>query len=71
MFGLANTPTIAGRRVKVLLHLLSPTWRPLQITQDLKGFGDGSYSKHLWPDDPLKPFQPAARKINNYYGSSE
>ena len=63
MFGLADTPVIAGGRVKVLLHLLSPARRPLQITQDLKGFWDGSYRqvkkemkgrypKHPWPDDP-------------------
>jgi ATP-dependent helicase HrpB len=63
MFGLADTPTIAAGRVKVLLHLLSPARRPVQITQDLKGFWDGSYQqvkkemkgrypKHPWPDDP-------------------
>jgi ATP-dependent helicase HrpB len=63
MFGLADTPAVAGGRVKVLLHLLSPARRPLQITQDLKGFWDGSYQqvkkemkgrypKHPWPDDP-------------------
>jgi ATP-dependent helicase HrpB len=63
MFGLADTPVIADGRVRVLLHLLSPARRPLQITQDLKGFWDGSYQqvkkemkgrypKHPWPDDP-------------------
>jgi ATP-dependent helicase HrpB len=63
MFGLADTPAIAGGRVKILLHLLSPARRPLQITQDLKGFWDSSYQqvkremkgrypKHPWPDDP-------------------
>lgn len=63
MFGLADTPVIAEGRVKVLLHLLSPARRPLQITQDLKGFWNGSYQqvkkemkgrypKHPWPDDP-------------------
>ncbi len=63
MFGLAGTPAIAGGRVKVLLHLLSPARRPVQITQDLKGFWNGSYQqvkkelkgrypKHPWPDDP-------------------
>ncbi len=63
MFGLADTPAIARGRVKVLLHLLSPARRPLQITQDLKGFWDGSYQqvkkemkgrypKHPWPDNP-------------------
>ncbi len=65
MFGLADTPEIAGGRVKVLLHLLSPARRPVQITQDLKGFWNsgyqqvkkelkGRYPKHPWPDDPWK-----------------
>jgi len=63
MFGLADTPEIAEGRVKVLLHLLSPARRPVQITQDLKGFWNsgyqqvkkelkGRYPKHPWPDDP-------------------
>lgn len=63
MFGLADTPAVAGGRVKVLLHLLSPARRPVQITQDLKGFWNGGYQqvkkelkgrypKHPWPDDP-------------------
>lgn len=63
LFGLAATPTVAGGRVAVVLHLLSPAGRPLQVTRDLKGFWDGSYHqvkkemkgrypKHPWPDDP-------------------
>ncbi len=63
MFGLDDTPVIANSRVKVLLHLLSPARRPVQITQDLKGFWQtgyqqvkrelkGRYPKHPWPDDP-------------------
>jgi len=63
LFGLAETPTVAGGRMAVLLYLLSPAGRPLQVTQDLKGFWDGSYHqvkkemkgrypKHPWPDDP-------------------
>jgi ATP-dependent helicase HrpB len=63
MFGLADTPTIAGGRVKVLLHLLSPAGRPVQITQDLRAFWNtgyplvkkdlkGRYPRHPWPDDP-------------------
>jgi ATP-dependent helicase HrpB len=63
LFGLAQTPTVAGGRTPVLLHLLSPAGRPLQVTRDLKGFWDGSYHqvkkemkgrypKHPWPDDP-------------------
>jgi len=65
MFGLADTPKIAGGRVKVLLHLLSPARKPAQVTQDLKGFWNsgyqqvkkelkGRYPKHPWPDDPWK-----------------
>jgi ATP-dependent helicase HrpB len=63
MFGLADTPLLAEGRVRVLLHLLSPARRPVQVTQDLKGFWDtgyplvkkdlkGRYPKHPWPDDP-------------------
>ena len=63
MFGAANTPTVAGGRVRVLLHLLAPNFRPQQITDDLTGFWDrtypevrkelaGRYPKHSWPDDP-------------------
>jgi ATP-dependent helicase HrpB len=64
LFGLAKTPTICRGRVGVLLHLLSPAGRPVQITDDLRGFWEssyhevkkelkGRYPKHYWPDDPL------------------
>ena len=63
MFGLATTPTVAGGRVAVLIHLLSPAGRPVQITRDLKGFWEtgypqvkkelqGRYPKHPWPENP-------------------
>lgn len=63
LFGLADTPRIADGRVPVTLHLLSPAGRPLQVTQDLRGFWErtypevkkemkGRYPKHPWPDDP-------------------
>lgn len=63
LFGLADTPRIAKGRVGVTLHLLSPAQRPIQVTQDLKGFWErtypevkkelkGRYPKHPWPDDP-------------------
>jgi len=63
MFGLADTPSVAAGRVRVLLHLLSPARRPVQITQDLRGFWNsgypqvrkelkGRYPRHPWPDDP-------------------
>jgi ATP-dependent helicase HrpB len=71
MFGLAVTPRIAGGRVPLTLHLLSPAQRPLQVTRDLAGFWrtsyfdvqremKGRYPKHHWPDDPLAA-QPTAR----------
>jgi ATP-dependent helicase HrpB len=64
LFGLAETPTVADGRVRVLLHLLGPNYRPEQITDDLAGFWTrtypqvrkdlrGRYPKHSWPDDPL------------------
>jgi ATP-dependent helicase HrpB len=63
LFGLADTPRVAAGRVPVVLHLLSPAGRPLQVTQDLKGFWErtypevkkemkGRYPRHPWPDDP-------------------
>jgi len=64
MFGLQETPVICNGRIPVLLHLLSPAQRPLQVTTDLAGFWQrtypeikkelkGRYPKHYWPDDPL------------------
>lgn len=64
LFGLAETPRIAGGRQAVKLHLLSPARRPVQVTQDLASFWantynevkkdlKGRYPKHYWPDDPL------------------
>jgi len=63
MFGEANTPTIAQGRVPLVLELLSPAQRPLQVTSDLSAFWQGAYRevqkemkgrypKHVWPDDP-------------------
>ncbi|WP_133000110.1 ATP-dependent helicase HrpB [Luteimonas arsenica] len=63
LFGLADTPRIAEGRVPLLLHLLSPAGRPLQVTSDLRSFWDrtwpevrremkGRYPKHPWPEDP-------------------
>lgn len=63
LFGLAAGPTVCDGRIAVLLHLLSPAGRPIQVTRDLRGFWDGSYQqvkkelkgrypKHPWPDDP-------------------
>ncbi len=74
MFGCERTPTVAGGRVALLVHLLSPAGRPLQLTQDLAGFWrssyhdvkkemKGRYPKHPWPDDPLAA--TATRKTKN------
>ncbi|UUZ97613.1 hypothetical protein LJK87_38420 [Paenibacillus sp. P25] len=63
MFGLADTPRIAGGRVPLTVHLLSPASRPVQVTRDLASFWrntyfevkkdlKGRYPKHYWPDDP-------------------
>ncbi len=64
MFGEKETPLVAEGRISVIVHLLSPAKRPLQITQDLASFWKqgypqvkkemkGKYPKHPWPDDPL------------------
>ncbi|MBL8664938.1 MAG: ATP-dependent helicase HrpB [Candidatus Odyssella sp.] len=71
MFGATATPAICGGRVPLLLHLLSPAQRPIQVTRDLVSFwrrgypdarGDlrGRYPKHHWPDDPFTA-QPTSR----------
>jgi ATP-dependent helicase HrpB len=64
LFGLAQHPSIAGGRIPLVLELLSPGHKPVQITRDLPGFWRGSYTavrnemrgrypRHSWPDDPL------------------
>ncbi|MDH5545494.1 MAG: ATP-dependent helicase HrpB [Gammaproteobacteria bacterium] len=76
MFGQAETPCVANGKIPVLLHLLSPAQRPLQVTQDLAGFWNGSYSavkkemkgrypKHVWPDDPMQAQATARAKPKN------
>ena len=63
VFGLADTPRLAGGRVKVLLHLLAPNFRPQQVTDDLASFWKNTYPlirkelrirypRHAWPEDP-------------------
>ncbi|HRO63265.1 ATP-dependent helicase HrpB [Thermomonas sp.] len=63
LFGLAQTPRVADGRVPLLLHLLSPGGKPLQVTSDLGNFWNstyaevkkemkGRYPRHPWPDDP-------------------
>lgn len=71
MFGRTDTPRLANGRVSVMLHLLSPAGRPLQVTGDLRHFWAnaykqvrsemrGRYPKHPWPEDPLKA-QPTGK----------
>ncbi|MBL7862837.1 MAG: ATP-dependent helicase HrpB [Cyclobacteriaceae bacterium] len=63
MFGSLETPTVNEGRTKILLHLLSPGYKPVQVTQDLKSFWQTTYHevrkelrmrypKHHWPEDP-------------------
>lgn len=65
VFGLAETPKINGGKKSMLLHLLSPGFKPVQITDDLKSFWRNTYfevkkelkrryPKHVWPEDPWK-----------------
>jgi ATP-dependent helicase HrpB len=71
MFGATETPAVAGGRQPLLLHLLSPAQRPMQVTQDLAQFWrtgypqikkelHGRYPRHHWPEDPLAA-QPTGR----------
>jgi ATP-dependent helicase HrpB len=71
MFGLRETPRLAGGRVRILLHLLAPNYRPQQVTDDLASFWANTYAqvrkdlrarypKHAWPEDPLSA--PAERR---------
>ena len=63
-FGLMETPKVAGGKVPIVMTLLSPAQRPIQITKDLAGFWKGAYQlvrkdmrgrypKHYWPEDPF------------------
>jgi len=63
VFGLADSPTVNNGRNSVLMHLLSPGFKPVQITSDLRSFWNNTYfevkkelrrryPKHAWPDDP-------------------
>jgi ATP-dependent helicase HrpB len=71
MFGLTDTPRVAGGKVALTIHLLSPARRPVQVTRDLASFWSngykavkaelkGRYPRHHWPDDPLIA-EPTAR----------
>ena len=69
--GASDTPRIAGGKVPLTVHLLSPARRPVQVTRDLASFWasgyqsvkaelKGRYPRHYWPDDPLVA-EPTAR----------
>jgi len=71
MFGLAETPSLLDGALPILLHLLSPARRPVQVTRDLSGFWrssykavkadlKGQYPRHYWPENPLDA-EPTAR----------
>ena len=73
LFGLKLHPAIAKGRLPLMLHLLSPGHRPIQITKDLPGFWRGSwadvksemkgrYPKHPWPDNPANALPTARAK---------
>jgi ATP-dependent helicase HrpB len=64
MFGLLETPVINEGRIRLMLHLLSPGYKPVQVTQDLRSFWQTTYHevrkelrmrypRHSWPDDPF------------------
>jgi len=73
MFGTKATPTILNGKLKLMIHLLSPASRPMQVTQDLESFWAntynevkkelrGKYKKHYWPDNPLEATATAKTK---------
>jgi ATP-dependent helicase HrpB len=64
LFGMTDTPAVNNGQIKVLIHLLSPGYKPVQVTSDLRSFWQNTYPqvkkelkirypKHSWPDDPL------------------
>ncbi|MNI47749.1 ATP-dependent RNA helicase HrpB [compost metagenome] len=72
VFGMLDTPRIGYGRIAIILHLLSPASRPVQVTSDLNSFWNntyfdvkkdlkGRYPKHYWPDDPMNAV--ATRKV--------
>ena len=78
LFGLAETPRVGRQREAVVLALLAPNGRPVQVTRDLRSFWDrtypevrkelrGRYPKHPWPEDPWKA-TPTARTTKRAKG---
>jgi ATP-dependent helicase HrpB len=79
LFGLDRHPAVAGGKVPLLIELLSPAHRPVQMTRDLPGFWRGSYAavraemrgrypKHPWPDDPIAAPPTRRAKPRNQSG---
>jgi ATP-dependent helicase HrpB len=79
VFGWRESPRLVNGNVAVLMHLLSPAQRPIQITQDLHNFWEqtyaevkkelkGRYPKHYWPDNPWDAV--ATRRVRGYGHSS-
>jgi ATP-dependent helicase HrpB len=73
LFGQVGTPRLAGQRVPLVLHILAPNSRPVQVTDDLESFWSGTYPeirkvlrgrypKHDWPEDPLRSLPSAGPK---------
>ncbi|MEJ7710496.1 MAG: ATP-dependent helicase C-terminal domain-containing protein [Pyrinomonadaceae bacterium] len=74
-FGMREGPRIAGGRVALVLHLLAPNQRSVQVTSDLSGFWQRHYPqvrrelsrrypRHAWPEDPLKQSSEAGRNVH-------
>jgi ATP-dependent helicase HrpB len=77
MFGCKDTPRLVDGKIPVMLHLLSPARKPVQVTKDLSSFWTsaylevrkelrGRYPKHSWPDDPLKALPTAKAKRRSH-----
>ncbi len=75
VFGMYETPVLLNDSVKVMMHLLSPARKPMQITQDLNSFWQttyhevkkelrGKYKRHYWPDDPFTAQATSKTKKN-------
>lgn len=79
VFGMQSTPTVNNGKTSILMHLLSPGYRPAQITSDLESFWKtgyfevrkelrARYKKHAWPDDPLNhpPLKGTKKQAQRY-----
>jgi ATP-dependent helicase HrpB len=73
LFGWTETPRVARGRIPILVHLLGPNYRPVQITDDLRSFWNTTYHqvrkdlrarypKHAWPEDPWHALPPPGKK---------